>query len=203
MPAIPEFVLRKLYVPDSLTSTDGGFTFELNNTFAPVTLIGLSLTLDDILCNTGLITISIPGEADISVGGISEDQPFNLGVNVGVKVMVACQAPHRQMVIRVDTREVGALQFAIALKPGESAVLEKKQRKASLFSRINRKVKYVNQVFHVQQDPQHPQYHFAPPANWMNDPNGRIFWKGNVHLFYQYNPFEAEWGNIHWGHAVS
>jgi beta-fructofuranosidase len=203
MPAIPEFVLRKLYVPDSLTSTDGGFTFELNNTFAPVTLTGLSLTLDEILCNTGLISISIPGHAEIAVGGISDDHPFNLAVNVVVKVHVACQAPRIQMVIRVDTREAGALQFAIAPKHTESAVLDNKQKKASLFTRLNRKVKYVNHVFHVQQDAQHPQYHFAPPANWMNDPNGLIFWKGNVHLFYQYNPFEAEWGNIHWGHAIS
>jgi beta-fructofuranosidase len=37
-------------------------------------------------------------------------------------------------------------------------------------------------------DPQRPQYHFLPPANWMNDPNGLIQWKGQYHLFYQYNP---------------
>ncbi|MHB8088198.1 MAG: glycoside hydrolase family 32 protein [Anaerolineaceae bacterium] len=203
MPAIPEFVLRKLYVTDSLTSTESSFTFELNNTFAPVTLTGLSLTLDEILCNTGLISISIPGQTEIPVGGISDEHPFNLGVNVIVRVMVACHAPRKQMVIRVDTNEVGILQFAIPLKASVSAEQEKKHRKASLFSRLNRKLQYVNQVFHVQQNPQHPQYHFTPPANWMNDPNGLIYWKGNIHLFYQYNPFEAEWGNIHWGHAVS
>ena len=37
MPAIPEFVLRKLFVPGSLKPVEGGFTFALNNTFAPVT----------------------------------------------------------------------------------------------------------------------------------------------------------------------
>jgi beta-fructofuranosidase len=52
-------------------------------------------------------------------------------------------------------------------------------------------------------DPHRPQYHFLPPSNWMNDPNGLIQWKGQYHLFYQYNPFAPVWGSIHWGHAVS
>ncbi|MGI6368125.1 MAG: glycoside hydrolase family 32 protein [Anaerolineae bacterium] len=48
-----------------------------------------------------------------------------------------------------------------------------------------------------------PQYHFLPVANWMNDPNGLIQWKGVYHLFYQHNPAGAAWGDIHWGHAAS
>ena len=52
-------------------------------------------------------------------------------------------------------------------------------------------------------DPHRPAYHFLPPANWMNDPNGAIFWKGRYHLFYQYNPHGAFGATIHWGHAVS
>lgn len=48
-----------------------------------------------------------------------------------------------------------------------------------------------------------PIYHFLPPSNWMNDPNGVIQWRGKHHLFYQYNPNGPLWGDIHWGHAVS
>jgi beta-fructofuranosidase len=37
----------------------------------------------------------------------------------------------------------------------------------------------------------------------MNDPNGAIQWKGQYHLFYQYNPHAAVSATKHWGHAVS
>jgi beta-fructofuranosidase len=52
-------------------------------------------------------------------------------------------------------------------------------------------------------DPQKPHYHFLPPNGWMNDPNGLIQHKGVYHMFYQHNPNEARWGQIHWGHAAS
>ncbi|KAK9148042.1 hypothetical protein Scep_006799 [Stephania cephalantha] len=50
---------------------------------------------------------------------------------------------------------------------------------------------------------QRSAYHFQPPNNWMNDPDGPLFYKGWYHLFYQWNPDSAIWGNITWGHAVS
>jgi beta-fructofuranosidase len=52
-------------------------------------------------------------------------------------------------------------------------------------------------------DPLRPQFHLLPARNWMNDPNGPIYWKGHYHMFFQYNPNAAVWGDMHWAHAVS
>jgi len=52
-------------------------------------------------------------------------------------------------------------------------------------------------------DHERPQYHLLPAHNWMNDPNGPIYFRGRYHMFHQYNPQGAVWGNMHWAHAIS
>lgn len=52
-------------------------------------------------------------------------------------------------------------------------------------------------------EPFRPQFHFTPERNWLNDPNGLVYYAGEYHMFFQYNPFGIGGANKSWGHAVS
>ena len=61
----------------------------------------------------------------------------------------------------------------------------------------------VNAQSKSYQEMYRPQFHFSPPAHWMNDPNGMVYYGGEYHLFYQYFPDSTVWGPMHWGHTIS
>ena len=48
-----------------------------------------------------------------------------------------------------------------------------------------------------------PVWHLSAPSGWINDPNGMIEYGGKLHVFYQHNPYSAEWEKMHWGHAAT
>ena len=60
-----------------------------------------------------------------------------------------------------------------------------------------------NKIRYDYSQPHRPQFHFSPPEQWMNDPNGMVYYQGEYHLFYQYYPDSTVWGPMHWGHAIS
>ncbi len=104
--------------------------------------------------------------------------------------------------------ELGSAADASFWAPLDVANFVGKKAKLSLgpdkagFKRV-RQVDELPSVPDLYNEPLRPQFHFSQRVGWNNDPNGLVYYDGEWHLFFQHNPYGWNWGNMHWGHAVS
>jgi sucrose-6-phosphate hydrolase SacC (GH32 family) len=63
------------------------------------------------------------------------------------------------------------------------------------------KPKYPANLYH---ETLRPRFHYSVKQGWSNDVDGLVYYQGEYHLFYAFNPFGLDglW-NMSWGHAVS
>jgi alpha-N-arabinofuranosidase len=134
---MPEFLLRKLYVPGSLKILPSGFDFELNNAFAPATVTGFQVDVDGQPVPPGQLWFQSGSSAPHSAAAITPETPVAMSVGVVYTVHVEGVAIGQgRLTLSVDTREVGLLRFS--LHPQERAARAAERpvwRRPRLFSR--------------------------------------------------------------------
>jgi hypothetical protein len=118
MPAIPPFVLKKLYVKGSLRTEDDGFALDLKNVVAPGTITAFTgLDLDGQAIAPAQVTLVPPSGNPRSMSDISVQTPLLFPVSVLVTLRVAGKTlepgPH-ELVIHVVVQEVGPLDIPVS-----------------------------------------------------------------------------------------
>jgi fructan beta-fructosidase len=96
--------------------------------------------------------------------------------------------------------------FPVSEFAGETLVLKTRGALADRFSDAAALIRLSDTVPDSRDDytlPYRDQFHFSTRRGWSNDPNGMVYNDGVYHLYYQYNPFNIGWDNMHWGHATS
>jgi len=113
---IPSFVLRKLYVSNSLGNEDGGFCFRLRNSLGTAELtVFPEIEVDGDRIPKARVSLWIDGK-EVKVKEISVEKPLCFPKNTEAKVFVAGRNLGRGLhtvVISTETKEFKTLRFDI------------------------------------------------------------------------------------------
>ena len=116
MPAIPAFLLKKLYQAKSLHNEGEGYAFSLKNSIAPATIIKVnSLEVDATSYPVDDISFVREG-ASVGAGGVSAESPVELPMNGVVTVYVrGSQLPtgEHKIAFSVKTKNIGDITIDI------------------------------------------------------------------------------------------
>jgi len=118
MPAIPPFVLKKLYVKGSLRTEEDGFALDLKNSIAPATIAAFAgLDVDGQAVDPAQATLVPPSGDPRTAGDISPETPLPFPAGATITLHVAGQAldpgPH-EFIVRVVVQEVGPLDIPLS-----------------------------------------------------------------------------------------
>jgi fructan beta-fructosidase len=161
------------------------------------------------------IPIGTPIRGD---AGNAKDEPHRQIVVAHHYLLIPVKtgAPMRRMQLRVDNKIVREFDVELSDPPGFQAFCDVSPfankpleiranlpaTEQHLLDSITQSDDATNPAT-LYKEVDRPQFHFTSKVGWLNDPNGLVYDRGEYHLFYQHNPYGWNWGNMHWGHAVS
>jgi hydroxymethylglutaryl-CoA reductase (NADPH) len=118
MPAIPPFLLKKLYVKGSLRVEGDGLALDLKNTIAPGTIVGFKgFKIDDRDVSLGKVEAVQPGGEARPVTEISPEEPLSFPLNQVLTLRVsgtAVEPGSHSLVISVVVQDIGPLEIQVA-----------------------------------------------------------------------------------------
>ena len=118
MPAVPSFMLKKLYVRGSLKNTATGFELTLKNILAPGTIIGLgSIKVDGREVALENIRVLSGSGTAVAAKVVSPQSPVSFLLHSTATMRVVGEplaSGSHDILIAVNTKEVGLLEIPVA-----------------------------------------------------------------------------------------
>jgi hypothetical protein len=115
MPAVPAFMLKKLYLKGSLKNTEQGFQFQIRNTLAPGTITALVPVAVDGVAYP-LADTQVVARDSLAAADISKERPVTFGINSLVTMVVKgarLATGEHSVVMGVLTKEAGELKWDV------------------------------------------------------------------------------------------
>ena len=113
---VPRFLLKKLYVKNSLKNTDNGFQFTIKNTLVDGTVISpVTVVVDNTFISPQDITLTV-NNTPVAAATISKTTTMLLPVDVEVFVVITgdlLPAGEHTLEIACTTKEFGDIKFSI------------------------------------------------------------------------------------------
>lgn len=116
MIAIPEFLLKQMYVGGSLRQTENGIAFDIMNRLGPGMLTGVNyFKLNDEEFGPDAITIEL-GEKHIDAAAVNEENP--VASSMGQMITCAIKMPHIEpgfysLTLEVMSKEAGKVALTV------------------------------------------------------------------------------------------
>lgn len=111
-PAIPEFILRKLIVPNSFSSGKDHISFSILNSFAPGTLFSLAIEVDGISISAEQIILSAKERSAVKASEITPANPYPLSMGLVVTIEIQNVPSAKEIRFSAITKELGQLSFS-------------------------------------------------------------------------------------------
>ncbi|MCJ7624777.1 MAG: hypothetical protein MUO76_14850 [Anaerolineaceae bacterium] len=129
MVSVPEFILRKLFVKDSLKVEADGFSFKLKYNFAAGALSGFAIEVDGVAVEANKMSIYSGADEPVSAAQITADRPFNLTVGSLLTVRVHQMDPGEgNLRFIIQTLKAGDLLFSVTTREKAGQKSQKKPR---------------------------------------------------------------------------
>jgi hypothetical protein len=113
---VPEFLVQRLYIPNSYQIFQGGFSFALQNNLIEINIHSFQLEVNNVPIPEEGVELTFGGEVPVPITPFSREKPLIFPIGQQLLLRVQGESPENgKVLVHLDTLEAGALTFHLTL----------------------------------------------------------------------------------------